>query len=294
MDFEALTEAVASGRRKKVDPGVTYSFRTDEHLARAILEYAQSEPDDWPVPPRAIATASAWAWALLLGVLGGGLGGCVFAQVGVAYVLPHTNVYQSDLYMLPLWVSPCGAVLGGLVVLVVTIAITRTGFRAPVALAAGLAASFILAVGFILWFLADEGQFNHIIPRSAESLITRYQTGKRDFVRWNLRGANLRNAGLSGADLREANLSNADLSGADLSRAKLSRADLSEADLSRANLSGANLTRADLSGAHLGGADLYEANLSGADLTTAFTSDEQLARARSLEGATLPDGTLHE
>jgi uncharacterized protein YjbI with pentapeptide repeats len=39
----------------------------------------------------------------------------------------------------------------------------------------------------------------------------------------------------------------------------------------------------------LAGADLDKANLEGAKVT-----DEQLAQARSLEAATMPDGTVHE
>jgi uncharacterized protein YjbI with pentapeptide repeats len=54
-------------------------------------------------------------------------------------------------------------------------------------------------------------------------------------------------------------------------------------DLSAADLSGANL-----SGANLGYACLREANLSRAKNWT----NKRLARAKSLVGATLPDGTV--
>jgi len=47
--------------------------------------------------------------------------------------------------------------------------------------------------------------------------------------------------------------------------------------------------RADLPGVNLNQADLERANLAGAKVT-----GEQLAQARSLRGATLPDGTKHE
>ena len=49
-----------------------------------------------------------------------------------------------------------------------------------------------------------------------------------------------------------------------------------------------------LSGAKLSGASLTEAGLQGGNLTDAIDTDEQLARAKTLEGATLPDGTVHE
>jgi uncharacterized protein YjbI with pentapeptide repeats len=147
-----------------------------------------------------------------------------------------------------------------------------------------------------------------------------------------LRKADLRHADVSGADLWAADLREADLTGisadranlgtadlskaylhkAALSRANLSRAKLVESDLSLANLSGANLSgadlqrtilwgnnlnEADLSGADLSGADLSGADLTRADLTEtnlkwAKVSEQQLAVALSLQGATRPDGTV--
>jgi hypothetical protein len=74
-------------------------------------------------------------------------------------------------------------------------------------------------------------------------------------------------------------------------------------ELSSADLSGVNLSHAYLSGAYLSGADLSEADLSGAnvikaELTAADLSnvrgwtEEQLTAAKSLEGATMPDGQI--
>jgi uncharacterized protein YjbI with pentapeptide repeats len=95
-----------------------------------------------------------------------------------------------------------------------------------------------------------------------------------------------------------------DLDGADLSGANLRNANLSIANLSDANLSNANLNGAVLGGANLSIANLSDANLSGAFLTKGFTTvdldgadlsgaqnwtKEQLAQAKSLVGATLPD-----
>ncbi len=115
----------------------------------------------------------------------------------------------------------------------------------------------------------------------------------------------LNQADLSNINLSQANLREVDLSGANLSRAYLQRADLSGANLSGTNLSGANLSDAIFFSkiyvprvfggtiilskpADLTGADLSYANLHGAKVTT-----EQLNQARSLEGATMPDGTIH-
>jgi hypothetical protein len=103
------------------------------------------------------------------------------------------------------------------------------------------------------------------------------------------------------------NLSGAYLVDAHLWQYKLSRADLSDATLSGANLSGANLSGADLSDATLSGANLSRgfknmpdgskvsvsgADLSGANLSEAEVTGEQLSQAKSLEGATMPDGQV--
>src|SRR6266516_4333272 len=91
-----------------------------------------------------------------------------------------------------------------------------------------------------------------------------YESGLIDNGKWcivDLDGANLCGANLSGADLRYA--------------------DVRETNLDRAKLWGANLWRADL-----GGASLSETN-SKDDI-------EQLEKqAKSLKGATMPDGSIH-
>jgi len=105
-----------------------------------------------------------------------------------------------------------------------------------------------------------------------------------------LDGTDLSSADLGGvflisADLREANLSAATLRGA-----LLGGADLSNADLREAHLSEAFLSLATLSGADLSGADLSDANMKGA---TGVTNQRLEQQARSLEGATMPDGSKH-
>jgi hypothetical protein len=331
MDVEALNPVVTPGRSRAGVPGLAGSAVTDERAARrGIPECGQREPVGWSDPPPAVASAR--GWALLLGVLGGGVGGLVFAIIGTAGVLPHTLYGAAAsfgaLFQLPPLGGLCGAVLGGVVALAVTAAIPRAGLGARVPLAAGLAASFLLVAGVFLWLLASAGQFNHVLPRSAGSLLARYRTGKRDFVRWDLRGAELRGAELRFASLQEADLSRADLRRADLRGARLERADLSgadlreghlgqaylrftslrDADLAGVNLSGADLGEAHLGGANLAGANLYDADLRGADLRGADLSGanlsraklvgarvtgEQLGQAASLRGAILPDGTVH-
>ncbi len=69
-----------------------------------------------------------------------------------------------------------------------------------------------------------------------------------------------------------------------------SGANLSKANLSGADLSGANLRRANLSGAVLHEVDLHKANLKDA---TDITIEELENQAKSLQGATMPDGSKH-
>jgi uncharacterized protein YjbI with pentapeptide repeats len=131
----------------------------------------------------------------------------------------------------------------------------------------------------------------------------------------NLRNTNLRNAHLSGANLSKAILINADLSGADLSNADLRNATVRGADLSNALLNGTNLTSANLNGACLINADftedelglnntsaaiLYGTNLNQANLSKAnlkgvigISKEKLEEQANSLQGATMPDGSIH-
>jgi uncharacterized protein YjbI with pentapeptide repeats len=124
----------------------------------------------------------------------------------------------------------------------------------------------------------------------------------------SLTGVRLSGANLSHADLSRALLSDADLLSVNLSHAHLMRADLSGAYLSDGRLIGAHLFAAtmwgtDLSHAYLMGADLGKAslidvdlsgvNLTGAILSGATVTTEQLEKAKSLKGATMPDGSKH-
>jgi hypothetical protein len=91
---------------------------------------------------------------------------------------------------------------------------------------------------------------------------------------------------LYGAFLHKADLHGANLRGAFLYEAILYRANLRGANLHEADLSGAFLYEADLSGADLSGANLERANLLNAVIT-----QEQWGKAKSLKGATMPDGS---
>jgi uncharacterized protein YjbI with pentapeptide repeats len=144
----------------------------------------------------------------------------------------------------------------------------------------------------------------------------------------DLRGIILRGAKLNEVNLSGANLSNADLRDADLSCAQLRKADeddsekipgeyyneylkamrgrsaserleidsILEIDLSEAKLSGANLSKANLNRANLSKANLRYADLSGADLRGAvgITNEELEQQAKSLKGATMPNGQKYE
>ncbi len=138
--------------------------------------------------------------------------------------------------------------------------------------------------------------FNEAIVRAAN--LNGADLSGADLQRANLRGTDLSRTNLRGTDLRASNLRHTDmrdanLSGSDLSGSILREAVLFSAELTRANLSGANLVEADLRTADLREADLTGADLFGADLRETNVSAEQLDKARSLEGATMPDGTKH-
>ncbi len=118
-----------------------------------------------------------------------------------------------------------------------------------------------------------------------------------DLTQANLSGGDLARADLEGTDLSGAHLDGANLAGANLRGAWLSGAYLHDADLSHADLTGADLSDARgrfESGARMSATDLGGADLSGADLTNADVTTEQLQKAASLEGATMPDGQLFE
>jgi uncharacterized protein YjbI with pentapeptide repeats len=84
------------------------------------------------------------------------------------------------------------------------------------------------------------------------------------------------------------------LRGANLQQADLSGSNLAHIDLRGTYLAGTHLEDADLEGANLEGADLSGAYLGGANLKGASVGDEQLAMCKSLEGATMPDGSKHD
>jgi len=117
----------------------------------------------------------------------------------------------------------------------------------------------------------------------------------------DLRGIDLSATSLVASNLAHAILTNVNLSDSDLRNADLRFAKLRGANLSDANLSDANLSEANLSGAALIFADLSEATLRDADLSSAALSDAQgitneelEQQARSLEGATMPNGQKYE
>jgi len=98
---------------------------------------------------------------------------------------------------------------------------------------------------------------------------------------------------LTGDDLTYVNLSGALLNNVNLKNTDLSGTYLTDAHLNDAHLNNANLSMTHLSGADLSGADLSKANFRDADLNTALVSNEQLAQAKSLKGAIMPDGSIH-
>lgn len=121
--------------------------------------------------------------------------------------------------------------------------------------------------GFVLRFLHEAGLI------SKEKTIV-------DLADADLKGADLRGASLWGSNLKDVNLSNADMTGALLWNTRLWNANLTNAKLIGANF---------MMWAELSGADLTSADLKAAKIT-----EDQLSAAKSLKGATMPDGTIHE
>jgi hypothetical protein len=99
---------------------------------------------------------------------------------------------------------------------------------------------------------------------------------------------------LKKADLQEAILSRTNLELANLYRADLKRANLRGAILSQASLFRADLKEADLRGTDMRNTILYFADLGEANLLNAKVTREQLEEAKSLEGATMPNGQKYE
>jgi uncharacterized protein YjbI with pentapeptide repeats len=132
----------------------------------------------------------------------------------------------------------------------------------------------------------DGARKGNVVQFLYESNLINEERQVVDLTGVDLIGTHLSATDLSGADLREAGLREADLSGADLSSAYLTGAYLSGADLREAYLTGANL-----GGVDLREADLREADLSGA---TGVTNEDLEQQARSLEGATMPNGQKYE
>ncbi|EMA34388.1 pentapeptide repeat-containing protein [Haloarcula japonica] len=102
---------------------------------------------------------------------------------------------------------------------------------------------------------------------------------KTDFIRADLRGANLSNATLPMSKMERVDLKNADLSETVLRYADLTRADLSKADLEGACLENADLINADLTDATTTNADLQEATFWYANLEDAILSGADLRNA---------------
>jgi Pentapeptide repeats (8 copies) len=110
----------------------------------------------------------------------------------------------------------------------------------------------------------------------------------------NLNGVNLSMIHMEEVNLQQSSLKQANLQGIDLSKANLRGADLSHANLQKAILIGADLQGTRLFMADLRGANLTGTNLERANLRDATITQEQWEKAKSLKGATMPDGTKHD
>jgi uncharacterized protein YjbI with pentapeptide repeats len=156
----------------------------------------------------------------------------------------------------------------------------------------------------VKWTAADLTEANLTDAALQEANLALCTLDKATLTHAALQSADLSSASLQEADLSYAALQNADLSAAPLPGfppelgflppTNLTDADLSHAVLQSADLSSADLTDAVLRDTTLSDALLGGANLSGADLTNATVTQEQLDKAESLKGATMPDGQKYE
>lgn len=109
-------------------------------------------------------------------------------------------------------------------------------------------------------------------------------------VRGWLSDGSLRNIPVCNAQMQDADLMGADLTNVDLHQGQLEHAQLCQANLAGARLTRANLRDADFSEAVLTNADMFKADLQNARNLT----HEQLAQAKRLWGAIMPDGTTYD
>lgn len=138
--------------------------------------------------------------------------------------------------------------------------------------------------GSLIRFLSQAG----ILAKCIEDELVGIDLIGANLSKVNLDKINLEKANLQGANLREASLQGTNLAGANLRGAILLEADLQGARLDGADLQGARLVLANLQRAVLLGTNMENVNLFEAEVT-----QEQLKQAKSLKGATIPDGSIH-
>lgn len=158
----------------------------------------------------------------------------------------------------------------------------------------------VTAVGTIKQNQAAKATTKDSARLDANSLLTAYANGRRDFALKNLSQANLQRLDLSsvnfhGAKLEKTNFQGTNLSSSDFGHANLNQANLKDANLNKAYLNHADLSGADLRGtnlsyAYLTNANLKGANLCGANLQGAKITDEQLALAKTNWMTVKPNG----
>jgi len=170
--------------------------------------------------------------------------------------------------------------------------------RAAIADGRPLAVSRYLAAGHMVDVFRHQMDYAMALLGSGDVASFNDLRRQVPFVRFSLRGRDLRGftlagANLAGADLRGCRMSGCDLQGADLSQASLGGADLSDSNLGSASFEGADLSGAKLSRVHGRGTDFTRAVLDSATLggisalTGARFDDAVLSRA-NLIGSTFP------
>jgi len=117
----------------------------------------------------------------------------------------------------------------------------------------------------------------------ADTLLTAYIKGRRNFALHDLSQLDLQKADLGCANFYCSKLDKTNLQEANLFNSSFCQADFKQANLKKANLSRAYLNQADLEGADLRGADLSYANFNNANLRGANLCGEHPILAETLD-----------
>jgi hypothetical protein len=227
MELEILTHRVGYRRKRKVPPDAIDSALTDEQIAKAIRDYARTDPIDWPVKPQERVFAKIgkdllkyllWAFLGFLGCLP------VYLQLmGEAFDTDYPMiVFIAFMLFTPLLVV--GPIVGIIAGALAYTCLKRVLTGKSAVIWATICVTAI-SIGLGLAFIERPRRTDRL-PKGCPP---------------DCQGISMSDAYLEGVELQRADLLSANLRGADLTGANLRETNLREADLSGANLTGATM-----------------------------------------------------